>query len=374
MADHQQQDDEAESAYEDLSRALESGASFETINNIVTRFPLVLQTRDGRQRLPLHWACCHEVSSIIIELLVERCAEAAGLGDSEGWLPLHLACMFEHNSLTTIKYLIAAYPTAMTTVDDQGYTPFHEACISHTAFDEILKYLLEQSPPEILAFKTAVGGYAPLHDAIFYGVSIEVVCWIIERDPESLYLLTNDRQTDLHMAARATRGPMVRYLVKQWPSSCLVLDETGQGAHDLYAEMVEDDTRIAVIALLMVCRYISESLARGIEEAITTRLPQLLGITSKSPFEIHQSIRPYWNPRNPQLVHAILDNDELQNSLFDRAILDLVDGAILMMQAGLVQARELNHRERVRVLLSVTDNASCLYLHLRNNDPSLWDK
>ena len=78
--------------------------------------------KDTLGRLPIHYACAHEVPSSILDLLLREFPESTKVGDQNGWLPLHVACR-RGVSLYELELLLDCYPESAGVLTDKGSSP-----------------------------------------------------------------------------------------------------------------------------------------------------------------------------------------------------------------------------------------------------------
>jgi len=80
----------------------------ETMEELLTAFPMSADSPTGWRRVPLHWAC-RNGHGALVQLLLDRGADPA-IGDSEGWTPLHWAVNNRHPQC--VQPLLHHYPAA----------------------------------------------------------------------------------------------------------------------------------------------------------------------------------------------------------------------------------------------------------------------
>jgi ankyrin repeat protein len=96
--------------------------------------------------------------------------------DGNSQLPIHHVLRTSDVSLGTIKLMAAANPTSLTTADSQGFIPLHIACkVGHV---DVVKYLVEFHTQSLRV--ETLKGYLLLHLACMYG-KCNVVNYIMER-------------------------------------------------------------------------------------------------------------------------------------------------------------------------------------------------
>eukprot|EP00956_Cyclotella_meneghiniana_P014448 scaffold21568_cov33-Cyclotella_meneghiniana.AAC.1 len=119
---------------------------------------------DGNGQLPIHRVISTRNATLCaIKLMIAANPDSTAVADSQGCIPLHLACRF--GTLKIVKYLvglIGGFPTvALDTVDHDGNLPLHHACLGGKL--DIVNYILEVSPGGVTVSNTeAAGGKLPI--------------------------------------------------------------------------------------------------------------------------------------------------------------------------------------------------------------------
>eukprot|EP00536_Pseudo-nitzschia_multiseries_P002319 jgi/Psemu1/183239/e_gw1.30.132.1 len=83
---------------------------------------------DRKGRSPLYYAVRYDApagNGELISKLVELCPEAASTPDTDGRLPLHLACLTKRNWEDGLSHLFDAYPSAIAHRDKRELLPLH---------------------------------------------------------------------------------------------------------------------------------------------------------------------------------------------------------------------------------------------------------
>jgi hypothetical protein len=83
----------------------------------------------------------------VIEYLVDRWGEAVKSADSDGDLPLHIACE-EKAPLKVVRFLVEQWSEAIKTANHNGCLPLHHACSSTVPFD-VVEFLVKEWPEAI---------------------------------------------------------------------------------------------------------------------------------------------------------------------------------------------------------------------------------
>jgi ankyrin repeat protein len=133
-----------------LYRLVAAHPDSDLVMRLLELAPETIQKTTRSDALPLHNACWHKASSVVIDLLVEEYQEALMVKDMNGWMPLHCACEKEA-SPEEVQMLLDKYDGAALEKTDQGDLPIHLACKKkHSLTGEqslkIVKMLLEKHP------------------------------------------------------------------------------------------------------------------------------------------------------------------------------------------------------------------------------------
>ena len=105
-------------------------------------------TRDTHNWSPLHNACYHGTSNVVIQLLQRFPEKINDLGDN-GWHLLHFACYSGHIKL--LKYMMKTFDIDFNVATASGATPLHIACWQGQF--EAVEFLLKHSKEKELDIK-----------------------------------------------------------------------------------------------------------------------------------------------------------------------------------------------------------------------------
>lgn len=97
--------------------------------------------------LPLHIAIRDGANRDIIDLMLEKDTDSAGVQDCEGRLALHLAASNSGTNLKVIQDLTHLNERATRTPDDFGLLPLHWACTKSAPAINI-KAIIKASQPQ----------------------------------------------------------------------------------------------------------------------------------------------------------------------------------------------------------------------------------
>mmetsp|Transcript_4676 Transcript_4676/g.7059 ORF Transcript_4676/g.7059 Transcript_4676/m.7059 type:complete len:918 (+) Transcript_4676:152-2905(+) len=173
---------------------------------------------------PLHVACkLPDPPSDIIQKLIDCAPETVSWADSNGWLPLHIACATGAPG-DVLSLLVESYPEGKVAQDERLRTPLHFAFNprfgAHSSSNEdksnqgvanedggddgkvgnslpgIIRLLSNSGAAEI----PEQNGMLPLHYACAYGTSTAVLEVLVEVFPASVIAKEKSGRTPLHLA------------------------------------------------------------------------------------------------------------------------------------------------------------------------------
>jgi ankyrin repeat protein len=222
-----------------------------------------IEAKDNDGLTSLHWACLKGHLAVFNELLSR--GSDMEVKNSDGDTPLHSACF--GGNLAIVKALLSR-GADMLAANDRGLLPMHTAVAKGSS--AVTKYLLQQFYAEMRSRPLhqlvedfawndhpaiTRGGVPPLHSAFHQEVLgtddvVEIVEFLVERNPELLCSRDQDGSLPLHVACR--RGlpfNIVQSLVNHDKASVKCLNPEGDLPLFLACEMSE--TSLDTIFLLM---------------------------------------------------------------------------------------------------------------------------
>eukprot|EP00592_Proboscia_alata_P006377 CAMPEP_0194352996 /NCGR_PEP_ID=MMETSP0174-20130528/1369_1 /TAXON_ID=216777 /ORGANISM="Proboscia alata, Strain PI-D3" /LENGTH=548 /DNA_ID=CAMNT_0039121341 /DNA_START=29 /DNA_END=1675 /DNA_ORIENTATION=+ len=113
--------------------------------------PQEAKTRGPRGRTALHIACDHDAPSFLVRRILSAFPDAARLVGTSNMTPLHITCSSQHASMDVVQVLLEGSPTGTETSmrDVDGDTPLHAACRCGAPI-QVLCVLLEKEPNVVL--------------------------------------------------------------------------------------------------------------------------------------------------------------------------------------------------------------------------------
>uniref|UniRef100_A0A7S2EH71 Uncharacterized protein n=1 Tax=Ditylum brightwellii TaxID=49249 RepID=A0A7S2EH71_9STRA len=164
-----------------LHQAIKLGLPYDVIEALSS--PLALKQQVNHQP-PLHYALFCDASFDVVDLLLNKCPDAAK--QQSGWTPLHQAC-FSGASVEVVRKLLEVWPNAARQTERYGVcAPLHYVIQNGSSID-VLKILLEVYPAAAMIKDDE--GDTPLHMACSQNnISLEVVSALLDIWPEAVCL------------------------------------------------------------------------------------------------------------------------------------------------------------------------------------------
>jgi len=212
----------------------------QVIRLLIQAWPDSVREEDGRGYLPLHYACERGCTYDVIQFLVE-CYPMSLRTRTKHFctLPLHLALQGELGwgrsklSWETIRFLVQAWPDAMREKDDlMDYLPLHfaihfgctdietdlmnRACKVKSSLTAI-KWLVQVWPNAVRVQDDV--GWLPLHLAVRFGCTADVVQILVYEWPESCQVPTTNDMLPLHFACSHQSSAVTLFLLDCYPQA-----------------------------------------------------------------------------------------------------------------------------------------------------------
>eukprot|EP00587_Corethron_hystrix_P001894 CAMPEP_0113326864 /NCGR_PEP_ID=MMETSP0010_2-20120614/18845_1 /TAXON_ID=216773 ORGANISM="Corethron hystrix, Strain 308" /NCGR_SAMPLE_ID=MMETSP0010_2 /ASSEMBLY_ACC=CAM_ASM_000155 /LENGTH=793 /DNA_ID=CAMNT_0000187417 /DNA_START=616 /DNA_END=2997 /DNA_ORIENTATION=- /assembly_acc=CAM_ASM_000155 len=135
-----------------LHIAIEFSAGLMIIQRLVEELhPKLVNRKNSFGRTPLFLACLYDVEFEIFQLVIDRSPKAVGVLDNQNISPLQIASAKPDASLAIVEWLYMMWPNANTICNKEGMYPIHSACAANAPI-EIIKFLVEKNP-ELLTNK-----------------------------------------------------------------------------------------------------------------------------------------------------------------------------------------------------------------------------
>jgi ankyrin repeat protein len=330
----------------------------------------------------LHELCDNNAHLWALRLVIDRFSDALQSKESiYGDTPLHTACRFGEVSTEVVELLIESCPEMLTETNQDGETPLFLACDNTETLTEIVELLLGRGPGAI-SMKNNEGIY-PLH-RIAENPNLNLLMQMHHGYPDGIRQLTNHTHTPLHGCCCALNPLPVQnlgYLFELWPLACLIADNDGDTPYDCllversrdiiaheYMENVTKDVACAFIECITHSAAPPDAVAH-VQEALIVALPADLheSVTNRRSHFRAESIRPHLGH---ETLQALLRNENVQQLLKnDEHLQSLIWGVMRMNQAGrsYFEQDPWDKANGVRVLHSSLGNTDCLYMHLKEN-------
>lgn len=155
---------------------------------------------------PFHSAC-NGGSFDVVRHLVGRGVNVHARSVGE-WTGLHFACRYSPH-LSTVRFLVEEVGVPIDVQTNHGRTPLDLACARHDGRTDFVEYLVGRCVDNACMHDTL---HACLCFACVSGASVEIVSWILRRDP-SLAGVCKGTRSPLWLACKAGKLDLVRILV-----------------------------------------------------------------------------------------------------------------------------------------------------------------
>jgi len=186
-----------------------------------------IRERDSDGNLPIHIACRSHLHPLaLIQYLLRQDPATLHIANSAGSLPIHLACD-SGVSMQVIKYLVEESEGGVGTLcarDSNGNLPIHVACSRHRAPLEMIQYLAEQAPATLCISNN--NGALPIHLACQFEALLPVIKYLVEANGGTGTLTASDSngRLPIHLACSCyhVSVEMIQCLAGQAPSMLFV--------------------------------------------------------------------------------------------------------------------------------------------------------
>ena len=131
--------------------------------------------------LPIHIACRSNATLSVIEHLLSLYPESLHLPDSDGNLPIHLACSLGDE--TVVEFLASANPESVRTTNQKLQMPLHLACNRYNVSIRVVEMLLKRNPSA--ATHQDWQRQVPLHKAVAWRANTEVIGALLRTFPKA---------------------------------------------------------------------------------------------------------------------------------------------------------------------------------------------
>ena len=195
----------------------------DVLHVLLTAWPAGAQARDSEGSLPLHVACgysrsqnnCINGSLAVVQTLLQQWPESVKVADREGFLLLHRASRGSSPSsgsdVPLVQLLLERWPESVKAVNNQGKLPLHLAACCNSL--ELVQLLLQQWPDSVKAVDNQ--GALPLHLAACCN-SLDLVQLLLQQWPDSVKAVDNHGSLPLHHAACCNSLELVQLLLQHW--------------------------------------------------------------------------------------------------------------------------------------------------------------
>ena len=209
-----------------------------------------LKQPDKHQNIPLHYVSQNDSSIKVLKILLNEYSDGCKVANADGELPLHYA--IKHESLIDlINILIDAYPDSLNITTRNGHIPLYYA-IDNYYSSELLNLIINKHrekmipiinssiihlaiskklPIEVIVLlyesflQNEVNNINNLHCAITSESSIEVIEYIINKNPESITIQDYNGNLPLHHSINNIE--IMRILLSIYPDAAKIKNNYG---------------------------------------------------------------------------------------------------------------------------------------------------
>lgn len=179
---------------------------------------------------------CAETS--IIKSMLKISPEAASIPDSNGKLPLFLACQ-HHSTSDAVYTILHAYPAALYVKDNFGFFPINIA-FKYKQSAEVIEHLLQNDETipikgrklpsddhlDVQLWEKNSHEKLLLHSAIEFGCPIDIIKLILHLSPHSSRQLAGDGKLPIHFAAwKKASVSVVKALIRSYVEGLMIKEE-----------------------------------------------------------------------------------------------------------------------------------------------------
>eukprot|EP01033_Poteriospumella_lacustris_P002994 gene2994-2194_t len=205
--------------------------NLQNIHLLVKKGPEALRMPDHRGWLPLHWCAYNNRHSEVMQFLIQSYPDACYEVNKKGKLPFQLAAYNRYTIMMDL--LLAENAEAIHGLDYNGNTPLHDAAKSLNY--EGCKKLLAMKPEmnRVRNFKEdlpihKVFSFIPRESSRLYHRQFETIKAILNFNPEVAALPDRNSSLPLHLAVFfQCTFEVVQYIHAVYPSATLVRDNQG---------------------------------------------------------------------------------------------------------------------------------------------------
>lgn len=164
---------------------------------------------DSGGDLPLHYACYMQASLDVVQLLLSRYPAACKHTNDLLQIPLHSVVLVNSPPITLLEVLLNTYPAGASLADADGQTPLH-LLLSHQPHLELVQLLVATAPHTLQLGN--LNEDSPLHVACRHGASLPVVAWLLQHEPQAAIRQNQQGFAPLHLAVAHRHWHLVEAL------------------------------------------------------------------------------------------------------------------------------------------------------------------
>eukprot|EP00956_Cyclotella_meneghiniana_P017742 scaffold29178_cov63-Cyclotella_meneghiniana.AAC.5 len=233
------------------------GAMLDVVKYLVHSEPSLLQSGDSDGNLPLHLACCNASTTVeIVNYLVDSHPAATSQNDRYNSLPINLLCSNENDmpddvSIAILNILLEVHRPGLLNPGISGSLPIHFAVSNMKRSLEFCRILLDANPLSVT--HRDANDDLPFHYACSCG-HLNTVKYLYELYPESIGITGYELEYPLNCACDNENLEVLKYVYELYPEA-MKLKVLGQlPIHKtIYAEDASDEHKLKILQFITHC-------------------------------------------------------------------------------------------------------------------------
>ena len=226
-----------------IHMACQSGSSIETVTALIDKYPDCVKVLGQDQNLPIHCACEYNAPFDVIRLLVSLYPESLVMVNCKNETPLFLACDSKTARKEVIMFLLDKCRFAVNKVNVSGLLPLHVAISYRLSFEVIMSLFLEYRDAAFIKGN----GYLPLHTAVFANLPAMQVLFIVAANAEAIRQKDKKGMLPIHHVYSLD---VAEILIDAFPESLRVTSDDGRLA--IHYACKRKDASYELIKLLLL--------------------------------------------------------------------------------------------------------------------------
>jgi len=278
-------------------RAMLSPLSTEAMRRLIQHDPEASDIQDENGYLLLHYACEYNAPEEVIELLIDQNPGALLVPCNHmqfrGMLPLHVACSFAVSSVEIVSTLLTHCPEAAREPNRDGLLPLHLA-LNYCMSEDVIRCLLDYYPEAVRVADN--DGCLPLHCCDYWDddETTAIVEFLIENYPEAVQSTDNEGMLPMHYACqRGMSVNIIRLLMDRYQ---------GEATHVSGLRVADNGGKIPL-------HYAVKGATIEMVQLLVERDPEGVRVRDNAGrLALHEACNNV-NPSSHEMIHLLLELD-----------------------------------------------------------------